>query len=246
MPNCIQTRQFVACNLHCLKALQNSTQLPTQKGRDTYTTWEIVHKLCTAHDVKVCDVPTLILGVHDIYLHWTIPHLTFGATIFISMCPILRALVILQAEPTNQQEQGLAPDSDHIRDVDELHAYKKGPNPMECHSSNMHRSTNPGPLYKENSSDESYKTKHLWTSEHLRTNSIRERNKICSSNIVSEGADLTGLDCETRNSCCVCIVNFAYCVKKTDGFPCTLIGNSHSIFLSQFEDSCPLEVTLSN
>ena len=164
------------------------------------------------------------------------------------MCPILRALVTLQDGPTNQQEQGLAPDSDHIRYVDELHAYKKGPNPKECHSSNMQWSTNPDPLYKENL----YKNPTRQNTSEPPSIYVQIQSEkgtkivLASSSIVSEVDDLTGLDCKTRISCCVCNVNFAYCVKKTVGFPCTLIGNSHSVFLSQFEDSGPLEQTLSN
>lgn len=69
MPNCMTARQSVPCSVHYLKTFQNLNQLRTQKGMDTYSTWVIVHKLCTAHDVNVCDVFTLILGVHDIYLH---------------------------------------------------------------------------------------------------------------------------------------------------------------------------------
>ena len=68
---------------------------------DTYTTGEILHKLCAAHDVNVCDVPTLILGVHAIYLRYTIPDITFSATLLISICPILGALLILQARPAS-------------------------------------------------------------------------------------------------------------------------------------------------
>lgn len=79
---------------------------------DTYTTGEILHKLCAAHDVNVCDVPTLILGVHAIYLRYTIPDITFSATLLISICPILGALLILQARPASWQQYGLAPDSD--------------------------------------------------------------------------------------------------------------------------------------
>lgn len=149
------------------------------------------------------------------------------------MSPILISLVILQGGPTTQQEQRMAPACLTTTAMkDDLDAYTKCPNPTVSHSPTRQEPTDTGQLYKEN--EQKKPTRRLCPSEHLRTNSRRDTGKDCSSNIVSEGEDLTGLDCNTRNFSCLCIVNSAYCVKKTPGFSCTLIGNFHSIFLCWF------------